>query len=56
MATCYVKLNQTLTECDIAEIFEKCYADKPFVRIQDSLPELHNVIGSNFTDIGFCIQ
>lgn len=53
MATCYVKLNQALTECDIAEIFESCYADKPFVRIQDSLPELHNVIGSNFTDIGF---
>ncbi len=27
--------------------------DKPFVRVQDNLPELHNVIGSNFTDIGF---
>ena len=38
---------------DIASAFAKAYDDKPFVRVQENLPELHNVIGSNFTDIGF---
>lgn len=53
MATCYVKLRKNLTPDDIMAIFKKSYADKPFIRLQKDLPELHNVIGSNFTDIGF---
>ncbi len=53
MATCYVKLKERMAEEEIAEIFQQAYADKPFVRVQEDLPELHNVIGSNFTDIGF---
>ena len=42
-----------MTVADVASAFTKAYSDKLFVRVQDSLPELHNVIGSNFTDIGF---
>ena len=51
MATVYCKLKKNVTVADVA--FTKAYSDKLFVRVQDSLPELHNVIGSNFTDIGF---
>lgn len=53
IATCYVKLKKALSEAEIDNIYADCYADKAFVRMQKSLPELHNVIGSNFTDIGF---
>ena len=53
MASVYCKLKKDLTVSDVASAFTKAYSDKPFVRVQDSLPELHNVIGSNFTDIGF---
>ncbi len=53
MATVYCKLKKDVAVSDIASAFAKAYDDKPFVRVQDNLPELHNVIGSNFTDIGF---
>jgi N-acetyl-gamma-glutamyl-phosphate reductase len=53
MATSYVKLKKPLSEAELYAIYKDAYKDKPFVRIQDDLPELHNVIGSNFTDIGF---
>ncbi|MGT2907100.1 N-acetyl-gamma-glutamyl-phosphate reductase [Streptococcus dentiloxodontae] len=53
MATVYAKLKTGVSEADIAAAFEQAYANKPFVRLQKELPELHNVIGSNFTDIGF---
>lgn len=53
MATVYAKLAPGATEEQVSAIFEKAYANKPFVRVQEELPELHNVIGSNFTDIGF---
>lgn len=53
MATVYCKLKKDVAISDVASVFAKAYDDKPFVRVQDNLPELHNVIGSNFTDIGF---
>ncbi len=53
VATCYVKLKESLTDQEIASIYNNCYADKFFVRVQKELPDLHNVIGSNFADIGF---
>ncbi|WP_373756482.1 N-acetyl-gamma-glutamyl-phosphate reductase [Streptococcus ferus] len=53
VATLYCKLKATLSESDIRAIYEKSYADKPFIRLQDELPNLHQVIGSNITDIGF---
>lgn len=53
MLTVYVKLKKPLTAVNLFAIYEDSYKDTPFVRVQDDLPELHNVIGSNFTDIGF---
>ena len=53
MATVYCKLKKDVDVSDVASAFTKSYSDKPFVRVQENLPELHNVIGSNFTDIGF---
>lgn len=53
MATSYVKLKKPLSKAALDAIYQAAYEDKPFVRVQEDLPELHNVIGSNFTDIGF---
>ncbi|MFR4697237.1 MAG: N-acetyl-gamma-glutamyl-phosphate reductase [Streptococcus salivarius] len=53
MATVYCKLKKDVTVSNVASAFAKAYDDKPFVRVQENLPELHNVTGSNFTDIGF---
>ena len=46
-------LKKPLSNEAISKIYQDLYADKPFVRLQQDLPELHNVIGSNFCDIGF---
>lgn len=53
VATLYLTLTEELTEDEIFEIYEKVYRDKPFVRVRRHLPNLHQVVGSNYTDIGF---
>lgn len=53
ITTSYAKVHDFVREEDIQAAFENIYADKAFVRVQKTLPNLHNVIGSNFTDIGF---
>ncbi|MFV0557947.1 MAG: N-acetyl-gamma-glutamyl-phosphate reductase [Enterococcus sp.] len=52
--TTYAKIKTPLTETEIYQLFEQTYQEKPFVRIQPqgSLPNLKQVIGSNFCDIG----
>ena len=53
VATVYSKLKEPLTREELATIYQECYQDKPFVRIQAALPNLHQVVGTNYTDIGF---
>ena len=53
MATVYAPLKAPLSDSALFDLYQSCYQDKPFVRVQTDLPELHNVIGSNFCDIGF---
>ncbi|MGT2930663.1 N-acetyl-gamma-glutamyl-phosphate reductase [Streptococcus dentasini] len=53
MATCYVRMSQHVTKEEIHQLYQATYGDKVFVRLQQSLPNLHDVLGSNFTDIGF---
>ncbi|MBM7643039.1 N-acetyl-gamma-glutamyl-phosphate reductase [Streptococcus loxodontisalivarius] len=52
VASCYVKLKEGLGQAQAQAIIEKAYADKFFVRVIDGLPDLHAVLGTNFTDIG----
>ena len=53
VATIYCKLKEPLTREKLTAIYQGCYQDKPFVRIQAALPNLHQVVGTNYTDIGF---
>ncbi|MGX7195411.1 N-acetyl-gamma-glutamyl-phosphate reductase [Enterococcus olivae] len=53
--TSYVKVKENVSFVEIQQSFEKEYAGKPFVRLQPEghLPELRQVHGTNFCDIGF---
>ena len=52
--TMYAKVKSGFTEQQLWDIFQRAYQDKPFVRVQPlgQLPELRQVIGTNFCDIG----
>lgn len=54
LATIYVDLKEAVTTEKLCEIYKDFYKDEFFVRVYDggSLPEVKNVAGSNFVDIG----
>lgn len=51
----YVKVKPTISVKTIQEVFEQEYENKPFIRLQKigELPELRQVSGTNYCDIGF---
>ncbi len=54
VATSYLKLKPGKTSEAIKAAFQSAYKDKFFIRLEDGrLPDLHQVIGSNFVDIGW---
>lgn len=57
LVSSYVKLKAGTTKEQVAEAFAY-YDDKPFVRMQEEnqLPQIKQVIGSNFCDIGYVIN
>ncbi len=58
LATSVAKLTKKVTHDEVLTIFKECYANEPFVFINESgkLPELKHVVGSNFCHIGFVID
>lgn len=52
--TIYIKLNKPVTEKSIENIYKKFYKEEPFVRVKEfgKIPELKDVVGTNFCDIG----
>jgi N-acetyl-gamma-glutamyl-phosphate reductase len=52
--TIYVRLNKALDLAMAVDIYKKFYKDEPFVRVKNAgvLPELKDVVGTNFCDIG----
>lgn len=59
-STIYAKLpdKALLDETRIIELYEDFYKGKKFVRIypKDKIPELQNVVGTNYCDLGFKID
>lgn len=53
--TLYVKIKEDISWSEIQTAYKQAYDDRPFVRLQpsNSLPELRQVLGTNFCDIGF---
>ena len=58
LTTMYLKLNSDISWEKIKSIYDEYYDGKPFVRIMDKnkYPEIKNVVGTNFCDIGINID
>ncbi|MBP2099011.1 N-acetyl-gamma-glutamyl-phosphate reductase [Enterococcus rivorum] len=52
--TSYVKASQSISTEQLIDVFKKYYQGKKFIRIQpeNQFPELKQVVGSNYCDIG----
>ncbi|MBU1112536.1 MAG: N-acetyl-gamma-glutamyl-phosphate reductase [Candidatus Omnitrophica bacterium] len=57
LATIYGDLTKKVSESKVNSLYEKCYKKAPFVRLlKRKLPQLKEVVGTNFCDIGFQIK
>ncbi|MBN1913478.1 MAG: N-acetyl-gamma-glutamyl-phosphate reductase [Candidatus Omnitrophica bacterium] len=54
LTSSYLKLNKRITTADILKKYRAFYKDAPFIRImkEGEYPEIQNVTGTNFCDIG----
>lgn len=56
LATCYAKLNQSMTADNVRELFREYYAEEPFVVVCDELPATKHTVGSNRCHIGLDVD
>jgi len=57
LITVYAELIKKLKRAQIYKIYKKSYENEPFVRIfKERLPQLKDVVGTNFCDIGFEVK
>ena len=57
LITAYTTLIKTASEAKIKSVYRKYYKNEHFVRFFDkTLPQLKDVVGSNFCDIGFKLE
>lgn len=52
--TTYATAKTTMSENELYDVYQNCYKNKPFVRVQPlgEFPSLKQVIGTNYCDIG----
>ena len=56
-ATIYADLKSETTNEELLALYHEFYDGEPFVRLYDKgLPESNHVAGSNFVDIGLCVD
>ncbi len=55
-ATIYANLNGKHTTAEVLDMYKEYYKDEYFVRVRDGVPETKFVCGSNFVDIGVCVD
>jgi N-acetyl-gamma-glutamyl-phosphate reductase len=56
LATIYANLTKDTDTEEVLETYKKFYEGEYFVRVKDTLPETKHVAGSNFVDIGLCVD
>lgn len=54
--TIYVRLQTHLTEAELFEIYQEYYEHTPFVRTKKEIPQIKNVLYTNYCDIGVTIE
>ncbi len=57
-ATCYANMTVDKSTEEVVELYKEFYKNEKFVRVYDAgrLPESNHVSGSNFVDIGVCVD
>jgi N-acetyl-gamma-glutamyl-phosphate reductase len=58
LSTIYVKLKKKTDTLGLISIYQKFYAQEPFVKVYDAgaLPEIKHVVGTNLCDIGLRVN
>jgi N-acetyl-gamma-glutamyl-phosphate reductase len=58
LSTCYAGLRGAATQDELHRLYCERYVDEPFVRVlpQGQLPNINQVRGSNFCDLGLCLD
>lgn len=51
LSSTYSRPTRKVTDSEIQRIFRRYYAEEPFVRVLNSLPEIKNVRGTNYVDV-----
>ncbi|MDD5070344.1 MAG: N-acetyl-gamma-glutamyl-phosphate reductase [Candidatus Omnitrophica bacterium] len=55
-STSYVSFLKKQTFSKVKALFQRYYKDEPFIRVNQELVKLKNVVGTNFCDIGFSLD
>ena len=56
LVTEYANLKKPYTKEELIKIYKDFYKDEKFVRVLDTLPEIKNITGSNYVDIGLTVD
>jgi N-acetyl-gamma-glutamyl-phosphate reductase len=54
--TIHARLNSPMSESAVIELYESYYADAPFVRIKRRIPQIKDVLYTNYCDIGLAVD
>ncbi len=55
-ANIYCKLKKKKSQQDLIALYKKQYKNCPFVRIREGMPQLKDVVSTNFCDIGVAVS
>ena len=56
LVTEYANLKKPYTKEELLDMYKEFYKDEKFVRVLDTLPEVKNITGSNYVDIGLTVD
>jgi N-acetyl-gamma-glutamyl-phosphate reductase len=54
--TVHANLETSIDEKEVTALYQEFYRDAPFVRIKEQVPQIKNVVHSNYCDIGFAVE
>jgi N-acetyl-gamma-glutamyl-phosphate reductase len=54
--TIHANLAESSTEEEVRSVYNDFYVDAPFVRVREAIPQIKDVVYTNFCDIGFTIE
>jgi N-acetyl-gamma-glutamyl-phosphate reductase len=55
-STIYVTLKKGITQSGLRKLYGRYYRGKPFVRINEGMPKLKEVVGTNFCNLGVYVE